>query len=150
MSFGTSKKSVALEKAIKDAYDAGVDTNDVVAEAALEASVEENTEEPDTFEYVSDDEAYVEGRWICDGHRGCIDNYHNNYGSLTNNEYVLLKYGVVAPDRHDLYGLHNTNPEWHGKYFDNNANFANKNASSFCYTLTNAEKNLFKSASADD
>ena len=77
--------------------------------------VSENTEVPNTFEEINDNEAYVEGRWVDTGHMDLIDkgaafiNYENKKA------IEIMKAGIVYPDTTaaDIKG-YGAYPEYHG------------------------------------
>lgn len=96
-----------------DCYDAFAEGYDETAEA-LKAELPENAAQPETFEEVSDDEAYVEGRWEGDDHKAAVG---ETVPGLTTAAIKLIKRGAIYPDNKD-YVLHNStpNPEWHGNW----------------------------------
>lgn len=83
-------------------------------EAALEETLPENTQEPESFKYVEEDEAYVEGRWGTAGHQNPVVN--NNPG-FSDNVIKIIKKGAVYPDKVESGWRSGVdNPRWHGKW----------------------------------
>ncbi len=95
-----------------DCYDAFAEGYDETAEA-LKVELPENAALPETFEEVSDDKAYVEGRWGTEDHKAAV-----NIGStgLTTAAINLIKKGAAYPDKDNKLELGTPNPEWHGKW----------------------------------
>lgn len=76
-----------------------------------------NTDTPDTFEEICDNEAYVEGRWRMDVHSDFIDPGVKGKG-LNAKAIAIMKLGVVYPDQKkvsNIYG-YGAFPEYHGGY----------------------------------
>ncbi|MCL2403890.1 MAG: S8 family serine peptidase, partial [Coriobacteriia bacterium] len=86
--FGLLDASFALE-----VYDDFASTFDSTASSSLPT----NTEVPETFKHIDDDESYVEGRWSQANHQVVVDKA--NTGSLTTVEVNILKRGAIYPDR---------------------------------------------------
>lgn len=75
----------------------------------------ENTKNPETFEYISDDENYVEGRWGKGGHQGCVEyGFTKNDASISSEKCKIMKIGAIYPDGIDALGTGHL-PGWHGK-----------------------------------
>lgn len=96
-----------------DCYDAFAEGYDETAEA-LKAELPENAAQPETFEEVSDDEAYVEGRWEGDDHKAAVG---ETVPGLTTAAIKLIKRGATYPDNKKS-GLRGSteHSEWHGKW----------------------------------
>ena len=77
--------------------------------------VPENTNDPDTFEEINEDETYVEGRWRMDVHEGFIKPSADARG-FKKKTIEILKLGVVYPDQKDVSNLYGYGayPEYHG------------------------------------
>jgi len=84
-------------------------------------AIPQNTEEPESFEYINDDETYVEGRWGSAGHQGVVDTGAKPNGITNETTIKIIKAGAVFPDR-ERSGWQGGGdyPEWHGvyKYYD--------------------------------
>ncbi len=80
--------------------------------APNEEALPENTEEPERFDYIEEDEGYVEGRWIGKVHESLVVN--NVGAAFSEDDIKMLKEGAVLPDSewHDGSG---DNP-WHGRW----------------------------------
>ena len=83
--------------------------------AVNEEQLPENTKEPETFEYISDDENYVEGRWGGKNHQALVEyGFTTNSTSITSERCKIMKVGAIYPDGID--GLGNAKiSNWHGK-----------------------------------
>ena len=84
-----------------------------------EEQLPENTRTPETFEYISDDENYVEGRWGRKNHKELV-----KYGFTKNNETIpsatlssekckIMKIGAIYPDGIAEFGNKKLSG-WHG------------------------------------
>ncbi|WP_394916240.1 S8 family serine peptidase [uncultured Robinsoniella sp.] len=75
-----------------------------------------NPYNPDTFEEINDDEAYVEGRWAGTGHKEFVDlgGYRLKVDSKT---LAIIKAGAIYPDSDEgkIKG-YGSFPEFHGGY----------------------------------
>lgn len=100
-------------------YDTFAENYDVSAEAE-EAEIPVNTELPQEYTQVNEDEAYVEGRWSTRGHIEAFNSVGENTYSAKDIE--LLKQGCIFPDRKGLawgdskgeWG--EASPQWHGRH----------------------------------
>ncbi|WP_052377808.1 MULTISPECIES: S8 family peptidase [Robinsoniella] len=76
--------------------------------------IPENTDTPDIFEEICDNEAYVEGRWGGSTHQGVIDDSKKDK-DLDSKAIAIMKLGAIYPDKHEAnvvgYGNY---PEYHG------------------------------------
>ena len=83
-------------------------------EAALEETLPENTQEPESFEYVEEDEAYVEGRWGTIGHQQPVIEGNPGFSETV---IEIIKKGAIYPDK-EISGWKDGlyNPRWHGKW----------------------------------
>ena len=85
-----------------------------------EIDIQENTEQPESFECIADDEAYVEGRWNKEGHQGAIDAGSTGF---TEEQIKILKRGAVFPDREASGWAGGSDyPRWHGKWLTKEGN----------------------------
>ena len=74
----------------------------------------ENTEKPETFEYINDDENYVEGRWGKGGHQGAVEyGFIDNDVSTTSERFKIMKVGAIYQDGISAFGNAHM-PGWHG------------------------------------
>lgn len=79
-----------------------------------EINIPENTDEPDIFDEITEDEAYVEGRWSGSDHKGAVD---QGSAGFTTEAVSFIKKGVVYPDNGDSgWANGRENPRWHGKW----------------------------------
>ena len=81
-----------------------------------EDKLPENTKEPETFEYISDDENYVGGRWKTNEDHPKLVEYGiaQNGLSITSERCKIMKTGAIYPD--GISELNNTKlPNFHGK-----------------------------------
>ncbi len=74
----------------------------------------ENAEEPEIFEEVALDDAYVEGRWTRSGH---VTSFEKTPEMFSVDEISNVRRGVTYPDQ-KASGWEgcNSNPRWHGKW----------------------------------
>ena len=63
----------------------------------LREELPENTDEPEVFDEVDTDEAYVEGLWRGSDHKAAVDTYAGSY--LTASAIAVVKLGAVFPDK---------------------------------------------------
>ena len=98
----------ALE--IYEAFEEKFDGTQII----LEEELPENTEVPETFVDVEEDEAYVEGRWGGANHKAAVDKGASGFSTEAIN---IIKQGAVYPDS-SASGLEDgqTHSEWHGKW----------------------------------
>lgn len=83
-------------------------------EAALEEALPENTQEPESFEHVEEDEAYVEGRWGGENHKNAVDKGNPGFSS---DVIKIIKKGAVYPDTAASGWQGGQDfPRWHGKW----------------------------------
>lgn len=96
---------------IYDDFAANFDGKELVKEEA----VQENENEPESFAYIDEDDAYVEGRWGGTKHQETITNGNTSMGTGFNEDQMKrLKNGVVHPDNHwQGPGVHSP---WHGAW----------------------------------
>lgn len=73
-----------------------------------------NTKSPEIFEYVNEDEAYVEGRWRGSDHTAAVD---KGAAGFSAEAIQIIKKGAVYPDN-SASGLESgqKHSEWHGKW----------------------------------
>ena len=77
--------------------------------------IPENVKTPETFDYVEEDETYVEGRWHRDGHEGAVDG--GKGAGFSDAEIKIIKDGAVFPDsKKQGWGGSEKNPWWHGRW----------------------------------
>ncbi len=81
-----------------------------------------NEEPVDTFEFIKDDEAYVEGRWVCDettyqGHPTTVAVGANFAGITDQNVINIVKAGAVYPDKPASGITGGAYPEFHGGWY---------------------------------
>lgn len=83
-----------------------------------------NEESVDTFESIENDEAYVEGRWVCDestyqGHPTTVAVGANFAGITDQNVINIVKDGAVYPDKpaSGITGGKTVYPEFHGGWY---------------------------------
>lgn len=82
--------------------------------AVNEEQLPENTKEPETFEYISDDENYVEGRWGKEAHKELVDyGFTENSTSITSQKCKIMKVGAIYPDGITAFGNQKLSG-WHG------------------------------------
>lgn len=76
--------------------------------------LEENQQEPERFEEISEDQAYVEGRWAGTDHKATVD---KGAAGFTTEAIDNIKKGIVYPDR-EASGWQSgkKNSRWHGKW----------------------------------
>ena len=77
-----------------------------------ESVLPENTQTPESFEYVETDDAYVEGRWKGPQHEEVIDKSGSTLG-FSADAIAVIKKGATYPDHSDLKFC-SENPRWHG------------------------------------
>lgn len=79
-----------------------------------ESVLPENTQTPESFEYVETDDAYVEGRWKGPQHEEVIDKSGSTLG-FSADAIAVIKKGATYPDGKDT-GINkcSANPRWHG------------------------------------
>ncbi len=82
--------------------------------APNEEALTENTEEPERFDDIEEDEGYVEGRWGSGVHQSLIGNSMGT--TFTNEEIEWLKTGAALPDTRWTSGDSNSNKPWHGRW----------------------------------
>ncbi len=83
--------------------------------AVNEALLPENTKEPESFEYISDDENYVEGRWGREEHKRIVEyGFTKNSASITSEKCKIMKVGAAYPDGIAALGNQKI-PNFHGK-----------------------------------
>ena len=98
-------------------YDAFADSYQEEDQSAGE-TIPENAEKAESFEYVDDDESYVEGRWGGRDHKNTITNGVTGI-SFTSHEIQWLKDGIVYPDsewRSDQGEKLPKHQAWHGHF----------------------------------
>ncbi|MCL2083472.1 MAG: S8 family serine peptidase [Oscillospiraceae bacterium] len=79
----------------------------------------DNSEEPETFEEVDDNESYVEGRWTKPGHQTLAENGMSKNGySSSSAAMKAVKAGAIHPDEDDNMSGLGSYPEYHGGYTD--------------------------------
>ena len=83
------------------------------ADTMGEADIPENTEEPEIFEEIAEDETYVEGRWNGTGHKNAVD---QGSAGFTTEAISFIKAGAVYPDNDSDWASGKKNPRWHGKW----------------------------------
>lgn len=77
--------------------------------------VPENIKTPETFDYVEEDEAYVEGRWHRKGHEDAVG--EGQGAGFSDAEIEIIKAGAVFPDGEIKgWGGSKKNPWWHGRW----------------------------------
>ena len=82
-----------------------------------EIDIPENTDEPDIFDEITEDEAYVEGRWSGSDHKGAVD---QGSAGFTTEAVNIIKKGAVYPDSQDSGWQGDGNcPRWHGSQYGN-------------------------------
>ena len=76
--------------------------------------LEENQQAPERFEEISEDQAYVEGRWEGTDHKAAVD---KGAAGFTTEAITNIKKGIVYPDR-EASGWQNgkKHSRWHGKW----------------------------------
>lgn len=76
--------------------------------------LEENQQEPERFEEISEDQAYVEGRWAGTDHKATVD---KGAAGFTTEAIDNIKKGIVYPDR-EASGWQSgkKHSRWHGKW----------------------------------
>lgn len=74
----------------------------------IKGNLPQNVEKPENFEYVNDDENYVEGRWGEPIHQGMVGN------GFSTDEMDIIKNGVVFPDT--AWPGKGKNSPWHGRW----------------------------------
>ena len=80
----------------------------------LEEELPENTEVPETFVDVEEDEAYVEGRWGGANHKAAVD---AGASGFTTEAINIIKQGAVYPDKDESGWVSGQkHSEWHGKW----------------------------------
>ena len=85
-----------------------------------EIDIPENTDEPDIFDEITEDEAYVEGRWSGSDHKGAVD---QGSAGFTTEAVDIIKKGAVYPDSQDSGWQGGGNcPRWHGKWLTKKEN----------------------------
>jgi len=73
-----------------------------------------NTGESETFEYIDDDENYVEGRWGAGSHQGALEyGFTENDESITSDRFKIMKIGAIYQDGIAAFGNAHL-PGWHG------------------------------------
>lgn len=77
-------------------------------------AVPENIELAETYEYISDDDNYVEGRW--GGHKTLTQNGLNSNKVTNQNTINVIKAGCVYPDNKNSGMNSPGSPEYHGGY----------------------------------
>ena len=87
--------------------------NFVDSNAEREERIPENTGNPDTFEEINEDDAYVEGRWTMKVHESFLNGY-----KLSTNNIKIMKAGIIYPDQKDVSNIYGYGeyPEYHGGY----------------------------------
>lgn len=80
----------------------------------VEEILPENTQEPENFEYIEEDEAYVEGRWGGENHKNAVEEGNPGFSEAV---IKIIKKGAVYPDT-VVSGWQSgrENPRWHGKW----------------------------------
>ncbi|WP_394926863.1 S8 family peptidase [uncultured Robinsoniella sp.] len=83
---------------------------------AGEEIIPENTDKPDTFEEINDDETYVEGRWDGGTHQSVIDKEQaEGKFELDTKAIAIIKMGAIYPDKSEVkIGGYGNFPEYHG------------------------------------
>ncbi len=77
--------------------------------------IPENIKTPETFDYVEEDEAYVEGRWHRKGHEDVVG--EGQGAGFSDAEIEIIKAGAVFPDGEIKgWGGSKKNPWWHGRW----------------------------------
>lgn len=78
--------------------------------------IPENVKTPETFDYVEEDETYVEGRWHTGRHGEIIDAKKDAHG-LSTEVIEIVKQGAVYPDdKKSFWNGSINNPWWHGRW----------------------------------
>lgn len=96
-----------------DIYDDFADNFDGSKVMDMDA-VPENYEPAETFEYVNDDEIYVEGRWLTAGHNDLTQYGLSSNGVVNTNTINVIKAGAVYPDKSNS-GMKTSSGMYHGK-----------------------------------
>lgn len=80
----------------------------------MEEILPENTQEPENFEYIEEDEAYVEGRWGGGNHENAVTQGNPGFSDAV---IKIIKKGAVYPDT-VVSGWQGGQdfPRWHGKW----------------------------------
>ena len=83
---------------------------------AGEDIIPENTDTPDTFEEINDDETYVEGRWDGGTHQSVIDKAQaEDKFEFDAKAINIMKLGAIYPDKGEAkVGGYGKYPEYHG------------------------------------
>lgn len=92
-----------------------------------ERNIPKNTDLPETFEHVNEDEAYVEGRWGGTDHKAAVDSGASGFSTEAIN---IIKQGAVYPDtKASDWVSGQVHSEWHGKWelFDKKYDLAKTN-----------------------
>jgi len=99
---------------IYDAFLQNFDGSKLIKENAIP----QNMEEPETFEYIDNDDTYVEGRWNSAGHKGVVDSGAAANKITDATTIAIIKAGAVYPDQANSGWKNSENlyPEWHGNY----------------------------------
>ncbi len=86
------------------------------AQKALEEAAERA--EPEWFDYIEEDEGYVEGRWTGSVHESLVDKGYKDMGKsvFTSEEIEWLKEGAVFPDTGWKSSAASRNKPWHGRW----------------------------------
>ena len=83
--------------------------------------LEENQQAPERFEEISEDQAYVEGRWHGTDHQAAVD---KGAVGFTTEAITNIKKGIVYPDgKASGWQSGQDNSRWHGKWEDFNDNY---------------------------
>ncbi|WP_070040959.1 S8 family peptidase [Robinsoniella peoriensis] len=87
--------------------------NFVESNEGREEIIPENTGNPDTFEEINEDDAYVEGRWTMKVHESFLNGY-----KLSTKNIKIMKAGIIYPDQKDVSNIYGYGqyPEYHGGY----------------------------------